>query len=136
VDETSLYDRVGGDQFFTDLVDAFYEGIATDELLAPLYPEFPDFGPARERLTLFLIQYWGGPHTYMEVRGHPRLRMRHMPFHVGERERDRWLVHMAAAVERMCDGRPDGVELAGELLAYFVPAAEHLRNDHPLGLRP
>ncbi len=136
MDETSLYDRVGGDQFFTDLVDAFYEGIATDELLAPLYPEFPDFGPARERLTLFLIQYWGGPHTYMEVRGHPRLRMRHMPFHVGERERDRWLVHMAAAVERMCDGRPDGVELAGELLAYFVPAAEHLRNDHPLGLRP
>jgi hemoglobin len=136
VDETSLYDRVGGDQFFTDLVDAFYEGIVTDELLAPLYPEFPDFGPARERLTLFLIQYWGGPHTYMEVRGHPRLRMRHMPFHVGERERDRWLVHMAAAVERMCDGRPDGVELAGELLAYFVPAAEHLRNDHPLGLRP
>ena len=136
MDDTSLYDRVGGDQFFTDLVDAFYEGIATDELLAPLYPEFPDFGPARERLTLFLIQYWGGPHTYMEVRGHPRLRMRHLPFHVGERERDRWLVHMAAAVERVCDGRPDGVELAHELLAYFVPAAEHLRNDQPLGLRP
>ena len=136
MDDTSLYDRVGGDQFFADLVDAFYEGIATDELLAPLYPEFPDFGPACERLTLFLIQYWGGPHTYMEVRGHPRLRMRHLPFHVGERERDRWLVHMAAAVERVCDGRPDGVEVAQELLAYFVPAAEHLRNDQPLGLRP
>jgi hemoglobin len=59
-----------------------------------------------------------------------------MPFHVGELERDRWLIHMAAAVERVCDGRPDGVELAQELLAYFVPAAEHLRNDSPLGLRP
>jgi hemoglobin len=136
VDEVSLYERVGGDEFFTHLVGAFYEGVATDEVLAPLYPEYPEFGPAKERLTLFLIQYWGGPHTYMERRGHPRLRMRHMPFHVGELERDRWLVHMAAAVERVCDGRPDGVELAQELLAYFVPAAEHLRNDNPLGLRP
>lgn len=136
MDDRSLYDRVGGDRFFVDLVDAFYEGIAVDELLGPLYPEYPEFGPARERLTLFLIQYWGGPHTYMEQRGHPRLRMRHMPFHVGERERDRWLVHMAAAVERVCSGRPDGVDLAQELLNYFVPAAEHLRNDQPLGLRP
>lgn len=136
MDEVSLYERVGGDEFFTHLVGAFYEGVATDEVLAPLYPEYPEFGPAKERLTLFLIQYWGGPHTYMERRGHPRLRMRHMPFHVGELERDRWLVHMAAAVERVCDGRPDGVELAQELLAYFVPAAEHLRNDNPLGLRP
>ncbi len=134
-DET-LFGRVGGDQFFNDLVDAFYEGIATDELLAPLYPDYPDFGPARERLSLFLIQYWGGPQTYMEHRGHPRLRMRHMPFHIGERERDRWLVHMAAAIEQVCDGRPDGVDLARELLDYFVPAAEHLRNDNPLGLRP
>ena len=134
--DDTLFGRVGGDQFFNDLVDAFYEGIATDELLAPLYPDYPDFGPARERLSLFLIQYWGGPQTYMEHRGHPRLRMRHMPFHVGERERDRWLVHMAAAIEHVCDGRPDGVDLARELLDYFVPAAEHLRNDNPLGLRP
>lgn len=134
--DDTLFGRVGGDQFFNDLVDAFYEGIATDELLAPLYPDYPDFGPARERLSLFLIQYWGGPQTYMEHRGHPRLRMRHMPFHIGERERDRWLVHMAAAIEQVCDGRPDGVDLARELLDYFVPAAEHLRNDNPLGLRP
>lgn len=136
MEESTLYDRVGGDEFFVELVDAFYEGISTDELLAPLYPEYPDFGPARERLSLFLIQYWGGPHTYLEVRGHPRLRMRHFPFHIGERERDRWLIHMAAAVEAVCNGRPDGPEIAQQLLEYFVPAAEHLRNDSPLGLRP
>ncbi|MGB1727836.1 MAG: globin, partial [Ilumatobacteraceae bacterium] len=118
-----LYDRVGPD-FFDDLVAAFYEGVATDELLAPLYPDYPDFEPAKDRLRLFLIQYWGGPTTYMETRGHPRLRMRHMPFHVGEAERDRWLIHMAGAVERVCEGRPDGAEVAAELLNYFVPAAE------------
>ena len=72
---------------------------STDEVLLPLYPEQPDLTGARHRLTLFLAQYWGGPTTYMEERGHPRLRMRHFPFHVGPLERDRWLVHMAAAVE-------------------------------------
>ena len=69
-------------------------------MLAPLYPEYPDFSGARHRLTLFLAQYWGGPTTYTDERGHPALRMRHFPFHVGPRERDRWLQHMAAAVER------------------------------------
>ena len=132
-DPEMLYDRVGPD-FFDDLVAAFYEGVATDELLAPLYHDYPDFEPAKDRLRLFLIQYWGGPTTYMETRGNPRLRMRHMPFHVGEAERDRWLVHMAGAVERVCEGRPDGAEVAAELLNYFVPAAEHLRNDAPLGV--
>lgn len=132
-DPEMLYDRVGPD-FFDDLVAAFYEGVATDELLAPLYPDYPDFEPAKDRLRLFLIQYWGGPTTYMETRGHPRLCMRHMPFHVGEAERDRWLIHMAGAVERVCEGRPDGAEVAAELLNYFVPAAEHLRNDAPLGV--
>lgn len=130
-----LYDRVGG-EFFTRLVDAFYDGVAGDPLLAPMYPDYPDLGPARERLRLFLIQYWGGPHTYLEQRGHPRLRMRHMPFTVGERERDRWLVHMAAAVQAVCEGLDDGVAVAEELLGYFVPAADHLRNDTPLGLQP
>jgi hemoglobin len=125
----SLYDRVGGAAFFERLVEAFYVGVATDEVLAPLYPDFPDLEPAKRRLALFLVQYWGGPHTYMEERGHPRLRMRHLPFRVGPLERDRWLVHMAAAIERTCDGMPDGEVIAGELLAYFVPAAEHLRND-------
>lgn len=129
----SLFSRVGGMQFFDDLVAAFYEGVATDELLAPLYPDHPDFGPAQRRLSLFLAQYWGGPHTYMEERGHPRLRMRHFPFHVGPLERDRWLLHMSAAVERTCGELelPPGerAAIAAELMAYFVPAAEHLRND-------
>jgi len=134
-DQSMLYDRVG-EEFFTRLVDAFYDGVAGDPLLAPMYPDYPDLGPARERLRLFLIQYWGGPHTYLEQRGHPRLRMRHMPFTVGERERDRWLVHMAAAVQAVCEGLDDGAAVAEELLGYFVPAADHLRNDTPLGLQP
>lgn len=115
--------------FFEQLVDVFYDGVATDEVLLPLYPEQPDLTGARHRLTLFLAQYWGGPTTYMDERGHPKLRMRHMPFHVGPLERDRWLVHMAAAIETVCarESVPEGV--AGELTAYFVPAAEHLRND-------
>ena len=125
----SLFSRVGGQPFFDDLVTTFYDGVATDELLAPLYPDYPDFEPAKRRLALFLVQYWGGPHTYMEERGHPRLRMRHFPFHVGPLERDRWLAHMAAAVEQTCSGRDDGDEVALELMKYFVPAAEHLRND-------
>ncbi len=134
----SLFSRVGGQPFFDALVEAFYEGVADDEVLAPLYPEQPDFEPAKRRLSLFLAQYWGGPHTYMEERGHPRLRMRHLPFHVGPLERDRWLVHMAAAVESVCgaDEVPDGI--AEELMGYFVPAAEHLRNDTglPISARP
>ncbi len=126
-----LYDLVG-DEFFERLVEAFYDGVATDELLAPLYPDHPDFEPAKERLRLFLIQYWGGPRTYLEVRGHPKLRMRHMPFHIGVRERDRWLVHMAAAVDVACAELVDAGardEVAAHLMGYFVPAAEHLRND-------
>ena len=125
----SLFSRVGGQPFFDGLVGAFYDGIATDDLLAPLYPDSPDFEPAKRRLSLFLAQYWGGPTTYLEERGHPRLRMRHFPFHVGPLERDRWLLHMAAAVEQTCRALPDGAAIAAELMAYFVPAAEHLRND-------
>ena len=125
----TLFSRVGGMPFFVRLVDAFYDGVATDEVLLPLYPEQPDLSGARHRLTLFLVQYWGGPTTYLDERGHPRLRMRHLPFHIGPLERDRWLVHMAAAVERACADPevPDGT--ADELMGYFVPAAEHLRND-------
>jgi hemoglobin len=123
--EPTLYEHVGGMPFFAALVAEFYRGVATDDVLAPLYPEAPNFGPAQERLSLFLAQYWGGPATYMERRGHPRLRMRHFPFHIGPTERDHWLAHMAAAVETVA---PD--EATRErLMAYFVPAAEHLRND-------
>jgi hemoglobin len=123
--ETTLYDRVGGMPFFERLVDRFYEGVVTDPVLLPLYPEQDDLAGARHRLTLFLAQYWGGPTTYMEERGHPRLRMRHMPFRVGPDERDRWLLHMADAVE----ATTDDPEVRLTLLRYFVPAAEHLRND-------
>jgi hemoglobin len=124
-DEAMLYDRVGGMDFFVRLVDEFYSGVVTDEVLWPLYPDQADLDGAKHRLTLFLAQYWGGPTTYMEERGHPKLRMRHMPFHVGPLERDRWLVHMAKAVEQSIDD--DAIR--AELMAYFVPAAEHLRND-------
>jgi hemoglobin len=120
-----VYDRVGGTPFFERLVDTFYAGVEHDEVLLRLYPEAPDLTGARRRLTLFLVQYWGGPTTYSDERGQPRLRMRHLPFHVGPLERDRWLLHMSAAVEATC---PDA-ELQAELMAYFTPAAEHLRND-------
>lgn len=128
--DVSLYQRVGGLAFFERLADAFYEGIATDEVLLPLYPDPVDLGPARRRLALFLAQYWGGPDTYSNERGHPRLRMRHAPYVIGALQRDRWLVHMAAAVER--SGAPDDVR--AELMTYFVRAAEHLRNDQHMNL--
>lgn len=139
--DLSLYERVGGTAFFERLVDQFYAGVADDEVLAPLYPEYPDFTGARHRLTLFLVQYWGGPTTYSDERGHPRLRMRHFPFHVGPIERDHWLAHMHAAIDAVCGGgdndnddRNDNfgvvpAPVAQELRSYFTPAAEHLRND-------
>ena len=136
----SLIFRVGGQPFFDRLVAAFYEGIATDDLLAPLYPDFPDFEPAKHRLSLFLAQYWGGPSTYMEERGHPRLRMRHFPFHVGPLERDRWLLHMAAAVERSCGeltGRRSDRRRADGLLrpSSRTPPQRHRSADLVGGLR-
>ncbi len=121
--EATLYDEVGGEPFFERLVDTFYEGVATDPLLRPMYAD-EDLSGAKRRLTLFLIQYWGGPLTYMEQRGHPRLRMRHQPFAVDTRARDRWLEHMAVAVER----HVPSAQVGQRLMAYFVPAAEHLRN--------
>jgi hemoglobin len=124
-DEMSLFEQAGGQPFFNRLVDAFYDGVATDPVLLPLYPEAPDLTGARRRLALFLGQYWGGPTTYSDERGHPRLRMRHMPFTVGPAERDRWLTHMSEAVRVTVDDET----IARRLMAYFVPAAEHLRND-------
>ncbi len=95
--EISLYERAGGMPFFERLVDRFYDGVREDEVLRPLYPE-EDLAPAARRLTLFLVQYWGGPGTYTDERGHPRLRMRHAPYVVDTDARDRWLLHMRAAV--------------------------------------
>lgn len=99
VDDT-FFTQVGGHATFRRLVDTFYRGVATDPVLKPMYPE-EDLGPASERLTLFLEQYWGGPGTYSERRGHPRLRMRHMPFAVNPDARDRWLKHMKDAVDEL-----------------------------------
>ena len=117
-----LFTRVGGEQFFVDLVDHFYAGVAGDPLLRPLYPD--DLSESGHHLALVLMQYWGGPATYLEQRGHPRLRMRHMPFVIGPAERDAWLRHMTAAVDRMELADDD----ADELRAYFVMAAGSLMN--------
>jgi len=122
-DLQTLYDRAGGSPFFEALVGRFYDGVETDPLLRPVYPE-PDLAGARHRLTLFLIQYWGGPTTYDDERGHPRLRMRHAPFPIGPAERDRWLVHMRAAIADLAP--PE--EVAAELERYFSMAAEAMRN--------
>jgi hemoglobin len=119
----SLYDLSGGEEAFRRLVQDFYSRVADDPLLRPIYPE-EDLAGATERLTLFLIQYWGGPSTYSERRGHPRLRMRHHPFAIGQAERDAWLRHMTAAV--------DSLELAPParkaLLDYFEAASLAMIN--------
>ncbi|MDF1478617.1 globin [Leifsonia sp. H3M29-4] len=96
----SFWQQVGGRPTFEKLVRAFYEGVRTDEVLLPMYPE-QDLEGAIQRLTGFLEQYWGGPGTYSEQRGHPRLRMRHQPFKVNPDARDRWLKHMRAAVDTL-----------------------------------
>ncbi|PRW64539.1 globin [Actinopolyspora mortivallis] len=119
----TFYDQVGGEATFRALVARFYREVAEDELLRPLYPE-EDLSGAEERLRLFLMQYWGGPQTYSEQRGHPRLRMRHAPFKIGLAERDAWLRCMRIAL--------DEVELTDEqrdrLWRYFEMAAHSMVN--------
>lgn len=129
-EQPMLFDRVDGVDFFVRVVDRFYDHVEHDAVLLPLYPEGEMTGPARRRLALFLAQYWGGPETYMEERGHPRLRMRHFPYEIGEKERDHWLIHMIAAIEAECEALPDDVRdgVRAEFVAYVVNAAEHLRN--------
>lgn len=121
----TLYERVGGEQFFYDLVDRFYEGVRDDPVLRPLYPE--DLEGPKEHLALFLVQYWGGPRTYTYERGHPRLRMRHAPFVIGLAERDAWLRHMLGALEA-AHAEPDVEE---ELRAYLQGAATQMINQVP-----
>ena len=96
----SFYAAVGGAETFRRLVEVFYRHVAEDPLLRPMYPE-EDLGPAADRLRLFLEQYWGGPTTYSQQRGHPRLRLRHAPFAVSPAARDRWLAHMRTAVDEL-----------------------------------
>ena len=120
----SLFEEVGGSPFFDRLVERFYEGVATDDVLLPLYPEQSDLSGAKERLTLFLQQYWGGPTTYSDERGHPRLRQRHFPFVIGERERDRGMVHMMAAVDELSPN--DSVHQ--QLMEYMAMASTAMIN--------
>jgi hemoglobin len=98
-DGSTFYEAVGGRDTFVRLVDRFYDGVATDPVMRGMYPA--ELGPARERMTAFLAQYWGGPRDYSELRGHPRLRMRHAPFRMDADTRDRWLRHMRAAVDEL-----------------------------------
>jgi hemoglobin len=121
--QPTLYDLVGGEETFRRLVARFYEGVRDDPVLRRLYPE-EDLGPAEERLRMFLVQYWGGPRTYSQQRGHPRLRMRHARFAIGPAERDAWLGHMRDAVASL--------ELPPEyeqpLWNYLETAAHSLQN--------
>lgn len=120
-EEASFYVAVGGEATFRRLVEVFYAGVAQDPLLRPMYPE-ADLAPAADRLALFLMQYWGGPGTYSEARGHPRLRMRHAPFRVGAAERDAWLRHMRDAVDSLQLPEPHHSALWDylERAAYFM----------------
>ena len=140
MDETtnvSFYEAVGGEETFRRLTHLFYQGVAADPQLRAVYPS-KDLGPAEEHLRLFLIQYWGGPATYNELRGHPRLRMRHRHFRIGEAERDAWLRHMRAALDQI--GLPPALD--AQLWDYLVMAAHSLVNVDPahgrpdLGLKP
>ncbi len=119
----NVYELAGGEETFRLLVRRFYARVAADPILRAVYPQ-EDLSGAAERLTLFLIQYWGGPSTYSEQRGHPRLRMRHQPFAIGQAERDAWLGHMTAAVDSL-DLAP---QVRQSLLDYFETASTAMIN--------
>ena len=123
VDQTSLYEAMGGRATFEQLVSHFYALVSSDPILRPMYPD-EDFKGAARRLLMFLEQYWGGPKTYSEERGHPRLRMRHSSFHIGEVERDVWLKHMKSAVDEL----EMATDLKDELWNYLVMAAHSMVN--------
>ena len=123
--ESSFFDQVGGHVSFEKLTTAFYRGVADDPVLRPMYPE-EDLEPARIRLQLFLEQYWGGPTTYSDTRGHPRLRMRHMPFHINAEARERWLVHMTSAITSL-----QLSSLHEEAMLDYVDRAAHAMTNQP-----
>lgn len=120
---TSFYEQVGGEAFFSDLVSQFYARVATDPILRPMYPD-GDLKAAAERLQLFLEQYWGGPTTYQENRGHPRLRMRHAGFHINAAARDAWLNAMHVVVEEL----DMDSTLRAQLWGYLEMAANSMVN--------
>ena len=125
-EQRTVYEEVGGSEFFVELVERFYRGVASDLLLRPLYPD--DLTDSRRHMALFLQQYWGGPGTYSEERGHPRLRQRHLPFVISEAERDAWFGHMAAALDEVVVARGVDPELEAQMLDYFAHAADFLVN--------
>jgi hemoglobin len=124
--DASVYDTVGGRPFFVDLVDGFYAGVTADPLLRPLYPE--DLTESRRHLAGFLTQYWGGPTTYSDERGHPRLRMRHAPFTIGDAERDAWLRHMLGSLDAVAAARATPPKAVARIRAYLTDVAEFLVN--------
>ena len=119
----TLFDRVGGSATFDKLAKEFYRGVASDPLLKPMYPE-QDLGPAERRLNMFLQQYWGGPDTYQQERGHPRLRMRHAPYTIGPKAKKAWLGHMRNAVDSLELSQAD----EAELWEYLERAATAMLN--------
>lgn len=122
-DET-LYARVGGTETFQALVEAFYAGVEADPLLRPMFP--PDMTAGKEHQFMFLTQYFGGPTRYMDERGHPRLRMRHVPYAIDRPARDAWLGHMLAAIDTVGIAEPDRTEMR----EYFIKGSEFLINRH------
>ena len=124
--EQTFYDAVGGAETFRRLIARFYREVAKDEIVRPLYPE-EDLGPAERRFRMFLEQYWGGPRTYSDERGHPRLRMRHMPFRIGPLERDAWLRCMYVAIDSIEPSILDDAHRK-ELTDYMDMAANSLMN--------
>jgi hemoglobin len=122
VPATTMYERLGGMAFFESLSERFYRGVAADEVLRPMYPE--DLEGPRRHLCLFLAQFWGGPRSYDEERGSPRLRARHLPFKIDGDARDRWLAHMRTAVDEAQLGPLEKAQLLG----YFEAAANHMVN--------
>ena len=122
-DTTNYYEEFGGEPFFADLVSQLYAHVATNEILRPMYPE-SDMKGAAHRLQIFLEQYWGGPTTYQEERGHPRLRMRHAGFHINPAAQDAWLDCMRKAV----DGMEMKAEYREKLWRYLEGAAHHMVN--------
>jgi hemoglobin len=123
--ESTMFDRAGGEEFFESLTLMFYDSVAADPVLRPLYPEDPQgFEASRQHLKLFLMQYWGGPSIYRSTRGAPQLRARHARFAIGQTERDAWVRHMTAAV------KASGLKPLDEsqMLSYLTAAASHLVN--------
>lgn len=131
--EQTFYDAVGGHETFVRLVDTFYAGVAADPVLRRMYPEH-DLGPAADRLRMFLEQYWGGPTTYSQLRGHPRLRQRHAPFPVDHDARTRWLTHMRASMDELAADGTLSPEADAVLWDYLQRAALSMVNtwDSPL----